>query len=1089
MEQSLVLPASAIQEQFWLIHTFNPDASGYNISSLFDLRGELNKRIFQKSIDMAVFRHEILRTVFVSGAGKLFQVIQPEMSVPIKCIDFSKERGADGDDRVTSLIQKEVDRPFDLSAGPLLRLMLIQLSGNRSLLLIVKHHIITDLRSNDLFALEISQLYRSFCMDNSEDCSLVTSKRQYSEYSSWQNQWLETEEYLEMRRGWLEALKNREGFLNLPHDNLRPPVESFSGGESAFKLNQELTAELLTFAQKHRVNLFLLLLASYFVLLHLYSGQKEIIVGVPFANRRKDNLKDMLGCFVNNIPIAVDIIPGMSFGDLLQRLRKEMLHAHRRQEVPFKEIVSVVQKKKNPGYNQLFQVGFTFQHPMKLELDGLVVTPRSVRSSDIQLDLFPTLWQEGGEVLGGVYFNKDLFEQDSVDRFVEHWKVLLNGLLVKGDIAIAQLPIVAGEERRVLLEEWNETSRDYPSGSCLHTVFEQQVERTPGALALCCNDLELSYEELNNRANQLGHYLQKNGVGAETLVGVFMERSIEMVVALYGILKAGGAYVPLDPSFPEDRLNFMLEDTDLTIVLTQQHLQAKLPRKSIRPISLDSEWHLIDSEETGNVDSRVSETNLAYVLFTSGSTGRPKGAMNQHDAICNRLFWMQEEFLLTSDDRVLQKTPYSFDVSVWEFFWPLQVGATLVVAPPDSHYDPSVLVKLIDKYEITTIHFVPPMLQLFLDNEGLAGKCQSLRYIVCSGEALSHDLQKKVFDCFDENRTQLYNLYGPTEAAVDVTSWRCSSNYKKTSVPIGRPIANTQLYIVDQLLQPTPTGVPGELLIGGVQVARGYLNRPELSSQSFIDNVFLHSGGKLYKTGDYVKYLPDGTIEYLGRLDHQVKLHGLRIELEEIQSLVVSNENVQQAVVVMQEKPSGENTLVLYVVPESSIGIPEGELKEKVRSFLARKLPTYMIPSYVVVVAELPLTTSGKVDRKELSLSIFDSGDLKKAPVLHSQSEQKIFMIWERVLEHGNFISTDNFFDVGGDSLLAVMVMTEVNKEFQTDFPVVKFFQYPTVNSFAQYLRSGQGVAGREVEKNSDSRQRAALAGRKRSRRRTKEKS
>lgn len=1086
MEQSCSLPASAIQEQFWLIHKFNPEASGYNVPSLFEINGELDREAFQRSIDRTVSRHEILRTTFASEEGKLLQVIKPEVSIPFNFVDFSKDGEAEKDGRVTSLIQSEVDRPFDLGEGPLLRLIFVQLPGDRALLLIVMQHIITDLRSNELFALEISQSYKSFSSGSFEAQSLDSDISQYREYSSWQSQWMQSGEYQKMLKAWMDLLKNRDGYLNFPHDRLRPPVESFDGGESIFRLERVLVDGLRDFARKEKTNLFLLLLASYFVMLHRYSGQKEVIVGVPFTNRRREEQKDMLGCFVNNVPIALDIIPGMSFNELLQRLRKEMLLTHRRQEVPFKEIALAVQRK-NPAYNQFFQVGFTFQPPMELELDGLVMTPKSVRPSDIQLDLFPTLWEGDEEVAGGVFFNKKLFEQGSIDRFVEHWKVLLNGLLEEGNIAIAQLPVLGETEKRRLLQEWNETFRDYPSSSCLHNVFEKQVEKTPDALALCYNNVAMSYEELNSRANKLGHYLQKNGVGPETLVGVFMERSVEMVVALYGILKAGGAYVPLDPSFPEDRLNYMMEDTRLTIVLTQQHLQTRLPKVAINPISLDSLWFLIESEPEYNVKSDVTEENLAYVLYTSGSTGRPKGAMNQHNAICNRLYWMQEEFQLTCDDRVMQKTPYSFDVSVWEFFWPLQVGATLIIAPPDSHYDPTLLVKLIDKYEITTIHFVPSMLQLFLDYEGVRGKCRSLKFIVCSGEALSLDHQKKVFSCFDESRTQLYNLYGPTEAAVDVTSWRCFSDYEKPTVPIGRPIANTQLYIVDQLLQPTPVGVPGELLLGGVQVARGYLNRPELSSQSFINDIFSSSGRKLYKTGDHAKYLADGTVEYLGRIDNQVNLHGLRIELGEIQSLAMSHDQVQQAVVVMQEKPSGEKTLVLYVIPENNLKISDEELKDRLRSFLALKLPKYMVPSYVVTVSDLPLTTSGKVDRKALPVFVFESGDPRETLVLENQGEKRIFKIWQRVLEHDNFGSTENFFDVGGDSLLAVMVMTEINKEFQTNFPVVKFFQHPTIKSFALLTARPQDESWGDFEKKNVLRQRVALAAKKRSRKKMKE--
>jgi amino acid adenylation domain-containing protein len=629
----------------------------------------------------------------------------------------------------------------------------------------------------------------------------------------------------------------------------------------------------------------------------------------------------------------------------------------------------------------------------------------------------------------------------------------------------------------MLLQKWNATSREYPSHCCLHTQFEKQVAKTPTAPALFFNDFSLSYEELNKRANQLGHFLQRQGVGPDSLVGVFMERSIEMVIALYGILKAGGAYVPLDPCFPKDRLTFMMEDADPVIVLSQEHLLVGLPSTGSRIVCLDSEWHLIEPEKSDPMVSEVTENNLAYVIYTSGSTGRPKGVMNQHDAICNRLFWMQDEFHLTQKDRVLQKTPYSFDVSVWEFFWPLQVGAGLVMAPPNSHYDPIALTGLIEKFGITTIHFVPSMLQVFLDNPGL-NKCKGLKYLICSGEALSPNLQRKVFDRLPAEQTKLYNLYGPTEAAVDVTCWHCRQDYEREIVPIGRPIANTRLYIVDEFLHPTPIGVPGELLIGGVQVARGYLKRPELSATNFIDDVFSNmTGSKLYKTGDLARYLPDGTIEYLGRLHHQVKVNGLRIELGEIEAVASEHVAVQHAVATVVDMRSGNKALVVYVVIEKSQKFSAEDISQEVKNYLSQKLPNYMVPAFVIAINELPFTTSGKVDRNALP----SPTDLPVAPKIvdeiESNIEIKIFQIWQQFLKHDNICDMDNFFDVGGDSLLAIMIVSEINKALQSKIPVVKFFQYPTIRTFCRFLITEQEVSMQEnLQNNRFLRQRTELS-------------
>ncbi len=1071
--------ASAVQEQFWLIHNLNPDRSGYNIPSLFSLVGDVNEEALQKSLEGILDRHEIFRTLFRSENGAVVQDIRPEATLGFVQHDLSGKEVDKDHELVKSLIQAEVDRPFDLAEGPLLRCLLIRLADDKRLLLIVMHHIITDLHSNELFARELSNSYNAL-VSAENDPFTASSGWQYAQYAESYRQWQTSEEYRHMLGSWQSSLSQRDGYLNLPFDERRPVVESFGGGACSFELSRDLVKKLKGLARQQGVNLFLLLLASYVVLLCRYCRQPEIIVGVPFTNRRKAELKDMLGCFVNILPVAVTVQPTMSFAELLQLLRKEMLTAHRRQEVTFKEIAGAVKDRRSVNYNPLFQVGFTFQPPMQLELDGIIVKAEPVRSSDIQLDLFPVLWEEGEWVSGSVEFNAELFRQETVSRFVEHWKVLLAGLGEGECGPVSQLPMLAKKERSIILERWNNTAEEYSQNCCLHTLFEKQVEKTPTAPALFVDELSLSYEELNSRANKLARYLRKQGVKPGSLVGVFMGRSLEMVVALYGILKAGGAYVPLDPSYPEERLLFMMEDADLTVILTQEHLQKGLPSSKVKTIFLDSQWHLVEQERNEPVKSEVKADDLAYVIYTSGSTGQPKGAMNQHDGICNRLFWMQDAFELTHRDKVLQKTPYSFDVSVWEFFWPLQVGAALVMAPPESHYDPAALVRLIEEFDITTIHFVPSMLHAFLDAPGI-DRCQSLKRLICSGEALSRDLQQKVFDCLD---TELYNLYGPTEAAVDVTCWHCQPGYDRTIVPIGKPIANTRIYIVDELLQPTPIGVPGELLIGGIQVGRGYLQRADLTAKNFIADSFSESpGDRLYKTGDLARFLPDGEIEYLGRMDHQVKLHGLRIELGEVEAAIAEYPGVKQVVASLVDMASGSKALAAYVVADSSQHLSEKEMAQEIKSYLAKKLPCYMIPAYVLTLDELPLTFSGKVDRTVLPLPAVIEKVVASAPVSGDKHEIELAQIWRQLLKHGKISLDDNFFDVGGNSLTAVVLISEINKVFHTEIPVVKLFQYPTIRSFAQFMSTEQELFSQEELLTSRSRrQRALLASRRKTR-------
>ncbi len=670
-------------------------------------------------------------------------------------IDESKE---------LKLIQKLVDLPFDLSLGPLMRCHLVEKSEDHYLLLFVFHHIIFDLHSATIFSKQLSEVYNDLtCKSQEGDNTCVGEFGQYSDFSLWQKGWMETEDYRAKLSFWQNSLAECDGYLNFPYDHLRTTFENVKGASTPFNVGHELVKELNVLAQKLEVNLFLLLLASYYVLLYRYSQQNEIIVGVPLTNRRTADHREMIGCFVNILPIVVEVDPDESFLHLVKKLRKALLFAHRHQSTPFSEIAGLAKGKRDGHYNPWFQVGFTFQPLTTLPLQGVTVQPQHVRSSDVQLDFFPILWQEDDNVVGFIDYNKALTDDETALRFKEHWQVLLSSLVHDSDRPISRIQLLAGQEQRLLLKKWNDTSRPYPKDSCLHHVFTEQVRFDPNAIALVGPGLRMSYGELDRRTNQLGHFLQHQGIKADTLVGVCMDRSVEMVIALYGILKAGGAYVPLDPSFPADRLAFMMDDAQVDLVLTQRHVCHHINSHNVETLCLDSDWQRVALEQEDPVTSRTTSSDLAYVIYTSGSTGRPKGAMNQHDAICNRLYWMQDEFGLKKRERVLQKTPYSFDVSVWEFFWPLQVGASLVIAPPGSHYDPEVMISLVENYGVTTIHFVPSMLQIFLERANVE-RCGSLKRLICSGEALPHDLQERVFSKMPH--VQLYknaNALSPCE--------------------------------------------------------------------------------------------------------------------------------------------------------------------------------------------------------------------------------------------------------------------------------------------------------------------------------------
>ncbi len=601
--------------------------------------------------------------------------------------------------------------------------------------------------------------------------------------------------------------------------------------------------------------------------------------------------------------------------------------------------------------------------------------------------------------------------------------------------------------QRQLLAEWNDTQRDYRLDVCLHEWFEAQVARTPDAIAVFFEGESLTYRELNRRANRLAHYLITLGVGPEVLVGIFIERSIEMVVGVYGILKAGGAYVPLDPAFPQERLEFMLEDTMVTVLLTQERLANRLPEHRAQVIRLDTDWPLITVASDENPVSRATADNLAYVIFTSGSTGRPKGAMNAHRAICNRLLWMQDEFVLNAADRVLQKTPFSFDVSVWELFWPLLNGARLVVARPEGHKDSTYLVELIAEHGITTLHFVPSMLQIFLQSPSLEA-CQCLRQVICGGDVLPRELQQRFFARLS---AKLYNSYGPSEAAIGVTSWQCDPHSEHHMVPIGRPIANTQVHILDADLRPVAVGTPGELHIGGVQVGRGYLNRPELTAEKFINYPFNDDpNARLYKTGDLARYLYDGNIEFLGRNDHQVKIRGFRIELGEIESVLVEHSGIAEAVVIAREDRPGDKRLVAYLTagqtPAPSIG--------QLHRFLNKKLPEYMIPAAFVFLDELPRTTNGKLDRQALPAPDQNRPVLGTTLLAPRDSvEAQLTKIWEKTLGRKPIGVRDNFIQLGGHSLLAVQLVHQIEVHFGIRLPGIAVFQAPTIERLAGVLQ------------------------------------
>ena len=1046
VSRSVEIPLSFQQERLWFLMQLEPENLAYNLYGLtFRLQGNLNVDALQRSLDEVTSRHEILRTTFHEVGGKPTQVIQAPGSATLKCIDLINEPDNSREERAYVFIQEEIKKQFILEKGPLFKAVLISLKADDHILCFPAHHTIFDGWSFSILIRELATTYNAYCASQVPDFQALPV--QYADFAIWQRKWLQGAIYNRLLDFWKRQLGDDIPKLQLPTDRPRPSVQTYSGEKLYFSISSDMTKALRHLGNDQGGTLFMTLLAAFKCLLYRYTGQVDFAVGSPTANRNRAELEDLIGFFVNNLVLRTNLAGNPSFAELLKRVRKVTLDAYDHQDLPFERVVEELRPERDLSYSPLFQIMFVLQNlPLKSEqFSQLSLHQVPVDTGISMFDLTLFLWEEDGGLSGKFEYNTDLFDKETIKRLETHYQTLLSSIVSNPNLCLSDLPLLPEEERHRLLVEWNDTRKAYPTDKTLVHLFEEQVEHSPDAIAVTYEGTELTYSQLNARANQLAHRLISMGVGPEILVGLFMERSIEMVVGIYGIIKAGGAYVPIDPEYPSDRLAFIIEDTSVPVILTQKHLAGQLTGNAAT-LLLDTDWEQISGESEVNPPHRAAPENIAYVIYTSGSTGRPKGVMNEHRGIVNRLIWMQDEYQLTSEDRILQKTPYSFDVSVWEFFWPLIYGARLIVAKPGGHRDSSYLIGFIREHQITTLHFVPSMLHLFLETRGVE-QCSSIKRVICSGEALSYELQSRFFERFN---IELHNLYGPTEAAVDVTYWACRQDSERNIVPIGFPVANTQMYILDPLLRPVPTGCTGELHIGGIQVARGYLNRPELTAEKFIPDPFnTDPDARLYKTGDLARYLPDGSIDYLGRIDFQVKIRGLRVELGEIEAHLSALEEVSKCVVLMREDEPGDQRLVAYYTPSDGQKISISAMRDQIQE----KVPQYMVPSNFMELGTLPLLSNGKVNRKALpapdKVQIERTGPYM-AP--RSGTEQAISDIWRSVLKLDKVGVNDNFFDIGGHSLLMAQVANKLQAILEKDIPLVTLFQYPTIASLAAYF-------------------------------------
>ncbi len=1047
-------PLSFAQQGLWFIHQLNSNIPTYNIPIVIDFKGCIDLSILQKCLNEIVRRHEVLRTSFKLIDGQPVQVINPDVALTLTIEDLRSLSESQRSSAAVNFATELVQQPFDLSTASLLRGKVLQISEKNYHLIIVLHHIIADGWSIGIFIKELIELYETYSQGKLPQ--LPQLPIQYRDFVNWERKWIDSERTQRLLTYWKQKLQGQLPVLNLPTDRPRPPVQTFKGAKAKLVLSQNLRQELEDFSRQQGVTLFMTLLAAFKILLYRYTSQTDIIVGSPIANRSRTETESLIGFFVNVLALRTDLSGKLSFQELLGRVKSTALEAYVHQDLPFENLVEELQPNRDLSYNPLFQVMFVLQNlpQPNLNLSDVSVSYEEGDNgtSKFDLTLFVEDFQEG--LVATCEYNTDLFNVDTITRMLAHFQTLLSSIVSNPQQDIAKLQFLTSSEIKQLLVEWNDTKSDYPQDKCIHQLFEAQVEKTPFDIAVIFERQQLTYQELNSRANQLADYLQQQGVKPDTVVGICMHRSLEMVVALIAILKAGGAYLPLDPAYPQERIDFMLADAEVSVLLTQSPLESKLRSHQGQLICIDTQG-LYSNYSCKNPSRDIKPENLAYVIYTSGSTGKPKGVMNTHQGLCNRLLWMQDAYQLTSSDRVLQKTPFSFDVSVWEFFWTLITGAVLVVAKPGGHQDTRYLAEVISQQQITTLHFVPSMLQAFLE-EPEHQNCKSIKRVICSGEALSFELQQRFFQSFE---AELYNLYGPTEASIDVTAWCCNRNEK--TVPIGRPIANTQIFILDKHLQPVPVGVSGELHIGGAGLARGYLNRPELTQKKFISHPFkdLQLNTKverLYKTGDLARYREDGNIEFLGRIDYQVKIRGNRIELGEIEALLQQHPQVRETVVVARKDTINNFHLIAYLVNRENAKPSVEEL----RGFLKQKLPEYMLPSTFVMLDDLPLTANGKIDRRALPVAESVRPELAASfQPPQSEMEQHIAKIWQEVLRLDKVGINDNFFDLGGNSLLILQVNNKLRTILQGDISVVKMFQNPTIYSLAEYLSQKQQLS------------------------------
>ena len=1035
-----LFPLSFAQRRLWFLSQLEPENPFYNIPLAFRMQGPLQVKALERSLFEVVQRHEVLRSTIVLADGQPMQQVLSPSAIRLTMQDISKLSPTQQQEQVQQAVQSEAMKPFVLNKEPLMRGQLLCLSSTEHVFLLTMHHIIFDGWSHDILLRELAALYESYCQD--KPSYLPALPLQYADYALWQREWLQNDVLSEQLAYWNKRLTGVPTVLNLPTDRPRPPAQTFRGATQNFTISPSLSMALKALSQREGTTIFMTLLATFGVLLSRYSGQADVLIGTPVANRGQMEFEDLIGLFVNTLVLHTNLANNPSFRTLLKRVRATTLEAYEHQDLPFEKLVEELQLARDVSYSPLFQVFFVLQNaptPTK-GFANLSLQALEPQGETAKFDLTLAIDETATGLTGTWEYNTDLFDATTIARMANHFLVLLESIVANPDQAVEQLPLLMKDEREVLVRTWNATEMSYPRNACLHDLFEVQVRHTPNAIALVFEDEQVSYQALNQQANRLAYRLQELGVGRESLVGIYMERGIEMVVALLAVLKAGGAYVPLDPNYPRERLAFVLEDAQVSAVLTQQQLSELLLGLSVPTIYLDQDWGAEEMPFVNSPRSGVTPGNLAYVIYTSGSTGKPKGVQVPHAGVISFLASMQQQPGITRHDTLLAVTTLSFDIAGLELYLPLLVGARLEVVNHEIAVSGKMLFDRLITAGATMMQATPTTWRLLLE----AGWSSAKGFkALCGGEALPRELANDVV----ATGAILWNLYGPTETTIWSAICNVAASHKPVS--IGHPIANTQIYLLDSHLQPVPVGLPGELYIGGIGVTRGYLKRPDLTAEKFVPDPFSTlPNARLYRTGDQARYLLDGSIEFMGRLDHQVKVRGFRIELGEIETALSKQPDIQECVVVVREDLPGQKRLVAYVVPRGHRSLTVSSLRGELKEYL----PEYMVPSAFVFLSELPLTPNGKVDRRALPMPEATRPDVANTFALPTNATERLLVeIWREALRLDKIGINDNFFELGGDSIIGVQMIMKAN-ERGLRFAPRQLFQHQTIAELAAVI-------------------------------------